>query len=180
MSWIWDRLIKFVDFVSTFLVVIMVGLVGMQIILRYFFRHPFVWADELVSWLFVWLIYLTASYLTRYEGHLTVTVLTERLSHRVNMWRKRVVNLVVLAFLLIAFKQSILLLQTLGNTPSPAMRIPMGFLFVSVTVFVTISIIEYIRQTLSMIPVLFEGKRTGVKEHVNSPPREDPKSLSRG
>ena len=159
MMRIWDGFIKIVDLASALCVVAMVGIVAVQIFLRYVITRPVVWFDELASWLFVWVIYLGASVLVRYDAHLSVEIVTDRLPPRLNRWRKLLVNLLVLAFLVLLFVQSIELLKKFGSTPAPAMQVPMGFFFGSGMVFATIGVIEYIRQTVTLALAL--GGRGG-------------------
>ena len=157
----WDRLIRIMDLASALCVVAMVGVVAVQILLRYVFGSPLAWADELANWLFVWVIYLGASVLVRYDAHLTVDIVIDRLSPHVNQWRRLLVNLLVLTFLGILFVQAIGLLQKFGATPSPAMNVPMGFFFGCGMIFATIGVIEYVRQTVCLVLVLC-GRMTEV------------------
>lgn len=161
MPRLWGKVIGIADFTSALCVVAMVGVVAMQIFLRYVLGHPFVWADELATWLFVWVIYLGASVLVRYDGHLSVDIVTARLSAPVNRWRRLFVNVPILAFLILLLVQTVGLLQKFGLTPSPAMHVPMAFYFGSAMVFGTIALIEYIRQTVCLVLVLC-GKMTEV------------------
>ncbi len=154
MMRIWDTFIRITDLASALCVIVMVAIVAVQIVLRYVFGHPFVWADELANWLFVWVIYLGASVLVRYDAHLKVEILVDRLSPRVNQWRALFVNLLVLAFLLLLFVQTIGLLQKFGTIRSPAMRVPMGLFFGCGMVFVTIAVVEYVRQTVNLVLTL--------------------------
>ncbi len=165
----WDGFIRAIDLASALCVVAMVGIVAVQIFLRYVITRPVVWFDELASWLFVWVIYLGASVLVRYDAHLSVEIVTERLPVQVNRWRKLVVNLLVLAFLVLLFVQSIELLRKFGLTPAPAMQVPMGLFFGSGMVFATIGVIEYIRQTVGLALMLLGrgGPAPAVSEELN-------------
>lgn len=157
----WDRFIRIVDLASALCMVAMVGTVAVQIFLRYVFARPLFWADELANWLFVWVIYLGASVLVRYDAHLTVDIIIDRLSPRVNQWRRLIVNLLVLSFLILLFVQTIGLVKKFGATPSPAMNIPMAFFFGCAMLFATIGVIEYMRQTVCLVLVL-SGRMTEV------------------
>ena len=154
---LWDRFIQLIDLASALCVVAMVSIVAVQIFLRYVLGHPFVWADELANWLFVWVIYLGATVLVRYDAHLTVGILTDRLSPRVNRWRKLFINLLVLAFLVLLFWETIALLQKFGTTASAAMGVPMGLFFGCGLVFATVSVIEYCRQTIGLAIMIARG-----------------------
>lgn len=81
----WDRLLAIVDLATSVCVVAMVGIVAVQIILQYLLSPPFVWADELASCLFVWVIFLGSSVLVWRDSHLTVEIIVDRLSVRVNL-----------------------------------------------------------------------------------------------
>ena len=150
----WDRFIRIVDLSSAWCTVAMVGVVAVQIFLRYVFGRPLFWADELANWLFVWVIYLGAGVLVRYDAHLTVEIVIDRLSPRVNQWRLLFVNLLVLSFLILLLVQTVGLLQKFGTTPSPAMNIPMVFFFGCGMIFAAIGVIEYMRQTVCLVLVL--------------------------
>jgi TRAP-type C4-dicarboxylate transport system permease small subunit len=63
--------------------------------------------------------------------------------------------------MLVLFWQTVQLMWTFGLTPSAAMQIPMGFFFGSGMIFVTIAVIEYIRQTIGSIRVLCGGRDQG-------------------
>jgi TRAP-type C4-dicarboxylate transport system permease small subunit len=164
MTRMWDRAIKIVDLAATACVIAMVTIVAAQIFLRYVMGHPFVWADELANWLFVWVIYLGASVLVHKDAHLKVEIVIDRLSPKLNQWRTLGVNLLVLAFLALLFVQTIELLRKFAVTPSAAMKLPMGLFFGCGMVFVTIAIIEYVRQTIALARTLVRSSGTSVPQ----------------
>lgn len=170
---LWDRFITLLDLAAAVCLVAMVGIVALQIFLRYVLVHPFVWADELANWLFVWVIYLGATVLVRYDAHLKVEILTDRLSPRVNRWRQLGVNLLVLAFLVLLFVQTIALLGKFGATPSAAMKVPMGFFFGCGLVFATVGVIEYVRQTLGLVLVLAGRRSAGGQDRMDGRDLQD-------
>ncbi|TSA14663.1 MAG: TRAP transporter small permease [Betaproteobacteria bacterium] len=51
-----------------------------QVVARYVFNYSFVWALELVTYLFAWLIFLGMSYGVRVGGHIGVDALVKSLS----------------------------------------------------------------------------------------------------
>ncbi|QSX07703.1 TRAP transporter small permease [Alkalibacter rhizosphaerae] len=100
-----------VNFEPIFMTIIffsMMGLVTLQVILRFFFKMGFSWGEELAKIMFVWLMYFSFSYATRNQRHINITYLTDKLNDTL---RKIVMIFVDLAFgffmavaLLAAFK----------------------------------------------------------------------------
>ena len=158
---IWGAVIRAFDVASSACVAGIVLVVGGQVILRYLFASPPVWGEEMARWLFAWNIFLGAAVLVRYEAHLTVGILIDRLSPCVNRWRKLFVNVLLLAVMAVLFWQTVQLMCTLGLTPSAATQMPMGLYFGSGMVFVTVAVVEYVRQTIQSIRDLYRGTDEG-------------------
>lgn len=65
-----------------FLLAIMTVITFVQVIARYVFNYSFVWALELVSFLFAWLIFLGMTYGVRVGSHIGVDALVKSLGPR--------------------------------------------------------------------------------------------------
>ena len=154
---VWDAIIRAFDVASSACVAGIVIVVGGQVVLRYLFARPPVWGEEMARWLFAWNIFLGAAVLVRYEAHLTVGILTDRLSPYANRWRKLLVNVALLAVMAVLFWQTLQLMFTFGFTPSAATQTPMGLYFGSGMVFATVAVVEYVRQTIQSIRDLYRG-----------------------
>lgn len=55
-------------------------MLGYEVVARYFFNAPTVWAEELSRVFLVWAVFLAAASLLRHDAHIRVTVLTELMS----------------------------------------------------------------------------------------------------
>ena len=64
------------------LLAVMVAITFMQVIARYIFNYSFVWALELTTVLFAWLIFLGMSYGVRVGSHIGVDALVKSLGPR--------------------------------------------------------------------------------------------------
>jgi len=63
--------------VIAFLLTVMTLITFMQVVARYVFNYSFVWALELVTFLFAWLIFLGVSYGVRVGSHIGVDALVK-------------------------------------------------------------------------------------------------------
>lgn len=66
--------------IIAFLLTFMTLVTFMQVVARYVFNYSFVWALELVTFLFAWLIFLGISYGVRVGSHIGVDALVKSLS----------------------------------------------------------------------------------------------------
>lgn len=74
-----DMLDRMEERVIAFLLTVMTLTSFTQVVARYVFNYSFVWALELVTFLFAWLIFLGMSYGVRVGGHIGVDALVKGL-----------------------------------------------------------------------------------------------------
>ncbi|MFR6281512.1 MAG: TRAP transporter small permease [Lacrimispora saccharolytica] len=67
---------------EVFLVILMTAatlIVTAQIVTRYVFKIPLPWSEEVARYLFIWLVWVGASYATKERKHICIDVVTSRL-----------------------------------------------------------------------------------------------------
>src|SRR6478672_1335596 len=84
-----------------FLLAIMTLITFGQVIARYVFDYSFVWALELVTFLFAWLIFLGMSYGVRAGSHIGVDALVKALGPRAARVTSAIATLCCIAYALI-------------------------------------------------------------------------------
>ncbi len=57
----------------------MVSLTFLQVLMRYLFKSPLTWSEELVSYLFAWSSLLGACLVTGERGHMSISVVLEKM-----------------------------------------------------------------------------------------------------
>ncbi len=70
---------------------LMMGLVTLQVILRFIFNTGVAGAEEIARFIFIWLMYFSFSYTTRRQGHIRITFLLDKLNSK----SKRIVMIFV-------------------------------------------------------------------------------------
>lgn len=61
---------------------VMVGVIFLQIIMRYVFNNSLTWSEELGRFIFQWLTWIGISLGARLGQHIKISILTDRLSYR--------------------------------------------------------------------------------------------------
>lgn len=157
---LWKWLIGLVDVVSTILVAAIPIVLGLQILLRSAFNSPVVWSEELASLFFVWAVFLGAVVVARHGGHLSADVIGVLLSKRQETFRRLLIALVGVSFMVLLLSQAYPLAARFQNARSPAMHYSMSLLFMPVVVASALMIVEYLRQAICIAVTLVTGRET--------------------
>ena len=121
-----------------FLLALMTLITFGQVIARYLFDYSFVWALELVTFLFAWLIFLGMSYGVRVGSHIGVDALINVLPARVARFVGAMAALFCIAYAVIGFVGSwryVTTMHTIGTLAQdlpipvwiPQTVLPLGF-----------------------------------------------------
>lgn len=157
---IWNHFEEYVLVVS---LVFTVVLIFLQVIMRYVFRNSLSWSEELARYVFLWQIWLGASYAVKEHRHLKIEAFINLLPKALRKYLELIMLLVWFAFsMFLAYKGSELTLMLIKRGQvSPAMRIPMAYAYASVPVGCILmalrligEIIEFVK---SQIKLLEEG-----------------------
>lgn len=70
----------------------------LQILSRHFFPYPFAWSEEAARFLFLWIVFLGAAYLVRLNGHIAISLLTNRFPTRLRTMVYIVMQALILVF----------------------------------------------------------------------------------
>lgn len=134
-------------------------LVFIQVIMRYCFDYSLSWSEELARYVFIWQTWLGASLGFKYGKHIRVEIIKTLVNPKLN----KVVDLITLILCLVmtlflALNGSKLISMLLARKQlSPAMRIPMGYLYSAVPVGCALMTIRIIQQ-MYKLTVAPEGR----------------------
>ena len=66
--------------IAALLLAMIVASYSFEVVSRYFFDAPTLWASDVVGFLFCWMIFLVMPEVTRTHGHVTISILSDRLN----------------------------------------------------------------------------------------------------
>jgi len=131
---LWDNI---EEYLLVYSLMFSVALVFIQVIMRYVFSSSLSWSEELARYIFLWQIWVGASYAVKEHRHLRIEIIQDLIKDTV---KKKKFELFVLTLwlcfsLFLTYEGSYLtsLLFERGQV-SPAMRIPMAYAYASVPV----------------------------------------------
>jgi len=123
-------------------------LLFVNVVLRYIFLAPIYWAEEFVRYLMVWMIFIGASQVTLWGGHVAVDIVPRVLSKRGNAILAFIVNIICIFFCIVlaylSLKQMLRVMR--AGQISPALEIPMWIAYLSIPAGTILMLIRFIQQ----------------------------------
>ncbi|MCR4962705.1 MAG: TRAP transporter small permease [Firmicutes bacterium] len=126
----------------------------MQIIMRFVFKNAFSWSEELTRYIFVGQIWLGASLALRENVHIRVEIIFRLLKGKWVYLAEIISSLIWALFCFFIVYTSLGWISTVltNHTVSPAMRIPMGYVYMSVP-------FGCLAMGIRLIPILYKNIR---------------------
>ncbi len=109
---------------GTVLMAALTVLVGAQVAARYLFGAPIIWAEELASLCFLWLVYLGSVVLYKRKGHIAVTALSNKFPAAIQKKVEKLINICSAGFFTAVIYLSLTLQEILLQHPSVTLEIP--------------------------------------------------------
>ncbi|MCC8189521.1 MAG: TRAP transporter small permease [Planctomycetes bacterium] len=134
----------------------MVVLTGAQIVYRQFFT-ALSWSEELTRYLLVWASFLGASCVYRRMGHISVTVVQNRLPAPVRTGLRVLCHLLCGAFCVIAVVYGLDYAGAQSRQLSAALRIPMSRVYLAIPLGFAIMAVHVLDRLLALITERLRG-----------------------
>ncbi|MGI5963262.1 MAG: TRAP transporter small permease [Lawsonibacter sp.] len=131
-----------------------VTVIFVQVVCRYVFKNSLSWSEELARYIFVWQIWLGASYAAKINKHINITVARERFPQKVQIILEALVLILWAAFaVFMVYKGKDVIEYILKSKQrTPALQIPMAIPYLSVPVGCGLMAIRIIQNFIYSIP----------------------------
>ncbi len=144
-----DRIENFFAFLGGVLLVIAVSSVVFQVIARYFFGLTFIWINEVNEYILLYVPFLGAAWLLRYNGHVTVDLIVRVLPPRI----KKASNILVavlggIVSAVLVWYGTLVTIEAYarGTVSTTSTQIPLVYLLVIIPVGSLILLLEFFRR----------------------------------
>lgn len=125
-----------------------------QVIARFVFDSPFSWSEEMARYLQVWMVLMGSALCMQRGQHITIDFLTSFFPRPLERAISIAMNLIIVAYMSVIVYFSSELMEASGFQTSPAMQIPMSWVYLSIPLSGTLLLVE------SLISLLrrFQGR----------------------
>lgn len=125
--------------VTAFIVIFLIAMA--QIIMRWVFRNPLVWSEELIRLIFVWICYMGWTIAARNRSHICITALLSRLPPLARKGLETFNSLLLIVFSIFMIRYGIKMAEV--GSRSMLVTLPINFSVAYICVPVTNSIILF-------------------------------------
>jgi TRAP-type C4-dicarboxylate transport system permease small subunit len=122
-----------------------------QVVLRYLFKRPNMWSEEVARFLFVWLVMFGSALAIRYNRHMSIDFIKQKLPVKFQLVLSIVLTVLCMVFVSFIGWQGLKLLSITSRQLSGGLRIPMVYPYLSIpvgSILMLIFFVEYLANLL--------------------------------
>ena len=136
---------QFEEIVAAAAVVVIIGSVGWGVITRYVTAQPAVWASEVATLAFAWVIYFGGAACIKYRLLPSIEILTDRLPPALQRAARWFNHCLLLGFFAFMTWFGVRFAIDTWSSPSPVLRMPQTFLYGPVAFCSALMAIRYLQ-----------------------------------
>ncbi len=132
---------------------VLVFLVFLQVVMRYFFRESLTWSEEIARFVFLWMVWLGAGLATKYDAHLKIGIFIDKMGPTLRKKVDFVATLIWISFSAFLFWKGgeLTLVLIHRHQLSPVLEIPMALAYAAVPMGAGIMLLRLLRQLWVML-----------------------------
>jgi len=158
--------------ISVFLFGIMLVSTLSQVVSRYIFQRPFMWTQELVRFLFIWIIYLGCVLVSKKDEHVRIDFFLLRLPRRIRFIITLLTNILLVLFFLVVIIAGINMIIVNYKVKTPALRVSWMYFYLGITYGFILMLIYKFDHFVRQIMLIWKDKGWRNK---NKPDNTNPK-----
>jgi len=142
--------IKILNFIIVTMFSFMSIAVFVQIIFRYLLHQPIYWSEEFPRFILIWLTFLGSAIAMKNRSHLSISLLTNRLSLQKRKWVQFFANSLSLLFILILVWGGIIITNLTMPNRTAALQMPTGLVYLAVPVGGMLMVFYLLKNTIEL------------------------------
>ncbi len=159
-----NKVLNVIDVIIKYVLVILVAVLSVlgiyQVIGRALGRAP-AWTEESIRFLFVWASCVGAAIGVKEHIHIGIDVLVNLLPKLGRKVVAIIVQLILCCFDVFLLRAGSMIVQKTMNQPSPAMRLPMGYVYLAIPVLGGLGLFYSIREIVKIVMDIKKEKAAG-------------------
>lgn len=135
---------------ASLIFLVMCIVIIISVLLRYFFSFSFRWVDELIRFLFIYMVFLGIPIAFRKKTHVNIQFFALFFTKKIKYLVSIFIDLAILVTILYIGNSTIQMISTrIGKTPSPGLKLPMRYIYFPVIICFVLLFIEIIRRFIT-------------------------------
>lgn len=130
---------------------IMMLVTAYNVLNRYVLKQPLRWAEELVRYIFIWVIFVGTSIGVEENAHIGITYFIDKLPKKYNRVGRLVLNALSLFFCIVLVASGIQLTMAQHDQLAATLRISMSWVYVSIPVGFTLTALAFLENIINIL-----------------------------
>lgn len=126
-----EKIIKFIMILSSAVLAIVTFL---QVIMRFFFKMPVAWGQDIIRLSFIYLVFLGAAYCLKTNDHLNIDIIFSAIPVKISKVLQIIINIILLGFFVFLLIYGIEFSKTGITQKAPYTAIPMIYYYASIPI----------------------------------------------
>lgn len=150
---LYSGLMLIAKLVSAAILLVLTGAVFTSVIVRYFglFQGSMPWIDEMARYLSIWLVFLGSATALEQRKHVSADFMVGLVPLRGRPYLNLLIQLSILFFLVALTREGISLSQRTMLQSSPALGIPMGYIYMAIPVGGALMILGIVKSVFEAV-----------------------------
>jgi TRAP-type C4-dicarboxylate transport system, small permease component len=146
------------DEVLVTMFIVMVGVIFLQVIMRYVFNNSLTWSEELGKFIFVWISWLGISIGHRRREHIAITMVVDKLGYRAQKTAEVITELILAVICGVTVYYGILMMQVQVPVPYAAIKISTSWGYLSLVLGCSLCLIRALMHMAEAVKCVISGK----------------------
>ena len=145
---------KTVEVASVVLLVLVSLVVFYSVFLRYVFKSPLAWSEEVARYMFIWMVFLGFSVAEKSGDHFRIEVFIEMVPLKVRLVIEVLLNLLIFYALFVLFQEGVNYYDQGKGGLSTILEMPLNYIYVALPVAMVLTFLNRIdtaQRTIRMI-----------------------------
>ena len=134
----------------------MVGMVSLNVFMRYVLSLSLQWAEDIVTLFFFYLIFFSIPIAFRSESHVRIIFLLNKLPEKARDILNFIIDIIILISFILVFSMSIDAIKSIGNSPYGGLKYPMSLFYFGAAISCILMVFDYILNIYVGLKGLFQ------------------------
>ncbi len=151
------RSLRFLQSLSAILFITIVVVTFGQVVLRYVFKSPVFWAEEVARYAFIWMSFIGAAVAIALDAHANISFVLNALPHKARKVVQAIGRVLSIAFFAVVGYSALRIAVSAASDRSPALGLPMSAVYLALP-FASVFAVAYL--VISMWQELRQDKQS--------------------
>jgi C4-dicarboxylate transporter DctQ subunit len=149
---------KIIEVTSVVILVLVSLVVFYSVLLRYVFKSPLAWSEEVARYMFIWMVFLGFSIAEKSGDHFRIEVFIEMVTPKVRLIIEIFLNILIFYALFVLFQEGMNYYQQGKSGLSTILEMPLNYIYIALPISMVLTFLnrldtaqKQIRELLSQI-----------------------------